>query len=337
LRVREGDFIETHEGLIFDVKGLIHPLNRVVAFIRYIPDELGDRIRNNVRYRKVYSLSERVSFLSENFPSYFVYDPIFNMKLNLVSIDRIIHFYKPEEKIKEFAECATLNYLKSDALQLVNLTSELSGVSIKKFGISGSLLVDLSKLSSDIDIIVYGINNIDIVYETLRQLMSNKNDLIKAYDFKGLKKLYDFRVNDSFSNFEEFLLHERRKMFQGTFKGRDFFFRFVKDWDEIKEKYGDFTYTPMGQAKIEGVIVDDSERLLTPCTYWIDDVRFLEGGDASSVKEVVSFRGRFCDQARNGERFFASGKLEKVTSKTETYHRLLLGGSRFDYMFVRDI
>jgi predicted nucleotidyltransferase len=230
-----------------------------------------------------------------------------------------------------------LNYLESDALQLVNLISELSGVSTEKFGISGSLLVDLSKTSSDIDIIVYGINNTDLVYETLRQLMSNKNNLIKAYDLNGLKKLYAFRVNDSFSNFEEFLVHERRKMFQGTFKRRDFFFRFVKDWDEIKEKYGDFTYAPMGQAKIEGVIVDDSERLLTPCTYLIDDVRFLEGRNVSSVKEVISFRGRFCDQARNGERFFASGKLEKVSLKTETYHRLLLGGSRFDYMFVRDI
>jgi predicted nucleotidyltransferase len=337
LRVREGDFIETLEALIFDVKGLVHPPNRVIAFIRYIPDERGDRSRNNIRYRKVYSLSERISFLSENFSSYLVYDPIFNMKLNLVSIDRIIRFYKPEERLKEFSERASLNSIESDALQLVNLVSELSGVSPEKFGISGSLLVDLSKASSDIDIIVYGNNNIDLVYEILRQLLSNKNNLIKAYNFDGLKKLYAFRVNDSLSNFEEFIVHERRKMFQGTFKGRDFFFRFVKDWDEIKEKYGDFSYTPMGQAKIEGVIVDDSERLLTPCTYRIDNVRFLEGSNVSSLKEVVSYRGRFCDQARNGERFFASGKLEKVSSNTETYHRLLLGGSRFDSMFVRDI
>ncbi|UCH37604.1 MAG: DNA polymerase subunit beta, partial [Candidatus Bathyarchaeota archaeon] len=97
MRVREGDFIETLEGLIFDVKGLVHPPNRVIAFIRYIPDEYGDRSRSNIRYRKVYSLSERVSFLSENFPDYLVYDPVFNMKLNLVSVERIIRFYKPEE------------------------------------------------------------------------------------------------------------------------------------------------------------------------------------------------------------------------------------------------
>jgi len=337
LRAREGDFIETLEGLIFDVKGLVHPPNRVVAFIRYIPDARGDRSRSNIRYRKIYSLSERVSFLSENFPKYLVYDRVFNMKLNLVSVERIIRFYKPEERLKELSDCASLNSLESDALQLVNLTSELSGVSHEKFGISGSLLVGLYRASSDIDIIVYGIDNIDLVYETLKRLMGAKNNVIKAYDFSGLKKLYAFRVKDSFTDFEAFLAHERRKMFQGTFNGKDFFFRFVKEWDEIEEKYGDFNYTPLGQAKIEGVIIDDSERLLTPCAYRIDNVQFLEGKKVSSVKEVVSYRGRFCDQARNGEKFFASGKLERVSSNTETYHRLLLGGSRFDYMIVRDI
>ena len=337
MQVREGDFIETLEGFIFDVKGLTHPLNRVVAFIRYVPDEYGDRTRNNIRYRKIYSLSERISFLRENFPNYLVYDPIFNMELNEVSMERIIRFYKPEERLKELNECTSLNSLESDALQLVNLTSGFSGIPSEKFGISGSLLVGLHKASSDVDIIVYGIDNSYLVYETLRRLLSSKNNLIKAYDFDGLKKLYAFRVKDSFSSFEVFVAHERRKMFQGTFQEREFFFRFVKDWDEIKEKYGDFNYAPVGQAKIEGVIIDDSERLLTPCTYRIDNVKFLEGRNVSWVKEVVSYRGRFCDQARNGERFVAFGKLEKVSSNTETYHRLLLGGSRFDYMFVRDI
>ncbi len=334
--VREGDFVETFDGLIFDVKGLIHPPNKVVAYIRYVPDEHGDRSRNNVRYRKIYSLSERVSFLNEKFPDYLVYDPIFNMKLNLVSIDRVIRFYKPQERLKELNKAPSLASLESDALKLVNLISDFSGISLEKFGISGSLLVGLNKTSSDIDVIVYGFHNSNLVYETLGRLLSNKNDLIKAYDFNGLKKLYSFRVKDSISNFKMFFEHERRKMFQGTFHGRDFFFRFVKDWDEIKEKYGDYNYTPIGQVKIEGVIIDDSERLLTPCTYSIDDVRFLESGNLYSVKEMVSYRGRFCDQVRKGERFSASGKLEKVSSETETYHRLLIGESRFDYIFVRD-
>ncbi len=33
----EGDFIETYENLIFDVKGVLHPIDKIIAFIRYIP------------------------------------------------------------------------------------------------------------------------------------------------------------------------------------------------------------------------------------------------------------------------------------------------------------
>ncbi len=33
----EGDFIETKDGIIFDVKGFLHPVDRTVAYIRYLP------------------------------------------------------------------------------------------------------------------------------------------------------------------------------------------------------------------------------------------------------------------------------------------------------------
>jgi hypothetical protein len=33
----EGDFIETYDHLIFDVKGFLHPKDRIIAFLRYVP------------------------------------------------------------------------------------------------------------------------------------------------------------------------------------------------------------------------------------------------------------------------------------------------------------
>lgn len=36
----EGDFVETHDHLIFDVKGFLHPQDRVIAFLRYVPFNL---------------------------------------------------------------------------------------------------------------------------------------------------------------------------------------------------------------------------------------------------------------------------------------------------------
>ena len=63
IKAREGDLVETTDNILFDVKGLVHPSNRVVAFLRYVPDPDGDRERDGMRYRKVYALSERYALL----------------------------------------------------------------------------------------------------------------------------------------------------------------------------------------------------------------------------------------------------------------------------------
>jgi len=49
MTAREGDLIENLDECIFDVKGLIHPPNRVIAFIRYVPDANGNRERDGFR------------------------------------------------------------------------------------------------------------------------------------------------------------------------------------------------------------------------------------------------------------------------------------------------
>jgi predicted nucleotidyltransferase len=39
MMAREGDLIRTKSGVVFDVKGLVHPPNRIIAFPRFIPSE----------------------------------------------------------------------------------------------------------------------------------------------------------------------------------------------------------------------------------------------------------------------------------------------------------
>ena len=77
IRAREGDFIETVDNLIFDVKGLVHPPSRVVAYVRYIQNITGERKRRKIAYKKIYSLNEREKLLEKKYPQYLFYDPIF--------------------------------------------------------------------------------------------------------------------------------------------------------------------------------------------------------------------------------------------------------------------
>ena len=73
-------------------------------------------------------------------------------------------------------------------------------------------------------------------------------------------------------SFEDFVLVESRKAFQGKFMGTDYFIRFVKDWSEISEQYGDVCFKNSGYAKITAKIADSSDSLFTPCTYKLKDV-----------------------------------------------------------------
>jgi len=112
MKMREGDFIETIEGLIFDVKGLIHPPDRVIAYLRYLEDENGNRIRNGKKYRKIYSLTERDNIIKIRYPQYMYYDKVFGEWLKGVPRDKIIKHYKPEEKVQELNRKGELNEIE---------------------------------------------------------------------------------------------------------------------------------------------------------------------------------------------------------------------------------
>lgn len=336
MKAREGDLVETRAGLIFDVKGLIHPPGRVVAFPRFIPDPSGNRKNECTSYKKVYALSERFKFLEQNFPHYVVHDPVFDEKLCEVPVNAVKYHYKPAEKLRELRSSNRLDKLENLALQLAKLLKEIADIQWNMIGISGSIMVRLHTSSSDIDPIVYGSKNCRKVHSALKNLLSEKNGPFKPYTRKDLKALFDFRSKDTKMSYEDFVRTESRKVLQGKFLQRDYFIRFVKDWSEVDEKYGDVRYVNVGYARVEATVVDDSESIFTPCFYRVSDVRVLEGPQIESIEEIASFRGRFCEQAKKGEVAIAQGKVEYVTDNRQNreYSRLLLGNKPSDYMVL---
>jgi len=331
----EGDLIETFDGNIFDVKGLVHPPRKVIAFIRFTPDPTGDRKKDRVTYKKVYPLHERFDLLQKKFPQYLVHDQVFNEWLCEVPIDAIKRHYKPMDYLQKLHQKKQLTQLEKAALHLAELLKKNADVSWSKLGVSGSLLVGLQTLKSDIDLIVYGSQNCYKVYNSLRTLMNDKNSQVRSYSREELRRLFDFRSKDTSIPFEDFVRTESRKALQGKFNGRDFYIRCVKDWDEIDEQYGTVHYQPVGYAKIKATVIDDSQMIFTPCQYKIDNVEIVEGPKAESIREIVSFRGRFCEQARNRESVRAQGKIERVQRKGEQESfRLLLGNNVSDYMIL---
>jgi predicted nucleotidyltransferase len=336
MKAREGDLIKTKSSVLFDVKGTTHPPERLVAFPRFIPDPQGPRKTAQGNYGKIYSLTDRFNYLKAHHPNLIIYDPVFGETLCEVPTDQIATHYQPTEKLAALRTAKVLSPLENKALRLATELKEAADIPWTAVGISGSIMAGLTTTASDIDPLVYGQENSHKAYQTLKTLRTNPDSGFKPYTETELKVLYDFRFKDTHMSFEDFQVVESRKAFQGMYQGVDYFVRFLKDWNETPEQYGDITYRNCGYIKIQAAVADDSDALFTPCTYGLEAVEVLEGPKLAPISEVSSFRGRFCMQAAVGEQIEAQGKIELITNKKsgQQYYRLILGNKPTDYMVL---
>jgi predicted nucleotidyltransferase len=336
MRTREGDLIKTENHVIFDVKGLVHPPDKVIAFPRYIPSPTGSRASGKELYSKVYNLAERFKYLQQNMPNLIVHDEVFDEILCEVPVDTIKSQYDPIDKLEILRTSKGLEPLEEKAVRLAEELKEAAGIPWSAIGISGSVLVGLYTAKSDLDPIVYGVEACRRAYAALENLLEDDDSRFKQYSHEGLKALFDFRSKDTVMSFEDFVRVERRKAFQGMFEGVDYFVRFVKDWNEVSEQYGDACYRNSGYAKITATVADNAEALFTPCTYKVENVTVVEGAKLEPISEIASFRGRFCEQAKQGEAVIAQGKVERVTNKRseQKHYRIILGNKPADYMVL---
>jgi len=334
VRAREGDFIETSDGLIFDVKGVLHPPARVIAYVRYLPDRRGTRERAGVRYRKVYDLTARAKLLKEKWPHYLHRDPVFHRVVQAVPFNNVKRHYIPTERFTELLGGSELDEQERMAGDMGEILANEAGISTMKIGVSGSTLVGLHTPESDIDLIIYGTEAAQRCHSKLGALLSTRSRGFSPHDTKDLRELYRQRRLEAAMSFEAFARHERGKFLQGKFRGKFYFVRCVKEWDELQEAYGDREYYSVGRMSLRATIVDDSESILTPCTYGVTDAE-LRGRRLRHVPtQIVSFRGRFCEQARRGDRIFAKGNLERIIDERGETYRLVIGEDPRDCLML---
>jgi predicted nucleotidyltransferase len=332
----EGHYLETIKGLFFAVKGHVHPPDRIIACLRYLPDPAhGEREKGGWRYRRVYHFAEQEALLQEEYPQYLSFDPVCQTVLQSVPRQHLKRIYDPGARLEELRSQKEPDPVERDALAFARLLQEEANVPWASLGLSGSLLIGLHIPHSDLDLIVYGTPACWAVHGALSNLLKTGASGVARFNAKRLEELYVARVTDTRMPFTDFVRTERHKAMQGQYRGRSYFMRFVKAPAEVEEKYGDRQYIPLGRAGITATVADAREAIFTPCAYGVTDVQFIEGAEVEGLEEIVSFRGRFCEQAREGDKIVAFGTLERVQAKGgQAWRRLLLGNHPEDYMIT---
>jgi predicted nucleotidyltransferase len=329
MRVRPRDFIYTIDDLLFASTNYLHPQDRIIAFLRYIPDPKGERLKNNTRYSKV-DTKQAFKFLNQKYPDYLFDCEITSAKMMGVPIEKVSAILHPDNRLKDILNHSSPDELLKKVIILANTFHDYAEIPYEKMGVTGSILPGLyDPVQSDVDFVIYGLKNHRKAINTFKALKMMKNPILNGIGEEYWMKLYEKRIKDSSLSYEEFKWYENRKNNRGVINGTLFDILATKDWNEITGTYGEKTFKPLGNAKIECTISDAIASFDNPAIYEIEDIKILEGPDIP-INELASFTHTYAGQVREGERVIAKGKLEKVANKKtgEINYRLIVGTTR---------
>src|SRR5680860_40768 len=329
----EGFAVETNDGFVFTVKGLVHPAGRVIAYLRYVPDPSSDREHGGSRFRRVYHFEEQETILLARRPGYLVNDPMLGVPVQAVPREDIRLVYDPCLRLQRLVETGPADSLEETALALAELFSVSAGVSSHALGLSGSILVGLHQPSSDIDIVVYGEQEGRAVHGALSDLLVDPQSPVHRPHGAELAAIHETHRTDTPLSAADFARLQAEKVNEGRFAERSYFVRFVKRPEEVGERYGDPRYETLGPITIRARVHDQRESMFTPCRYTIGEATSLDGAPIEDLCQIVSFRGRFADQAKTGDCILARGGLELVVPlRAPCFLRLVVGGAPGDYL-----
>jgi predicted nucleotidyltransferase len=332
---RDRDFLQTPEGFYFCVIGSVHPLDRVISYIKYVPSESGvwgDQKQKFQRILQKYTIPDLLKtfqFIEKSYPQYLFHSVENNITITAVPHDCIRTHFMPEKKLEKLRQIKQLDSLQQKLLRFTDHLAQISNVSLDSFGVTGSLLLGIHQPAfSDIDLIVYGVEDSWALRNALTEQRGTETGLKylkgKALEDWCLKKTQQYPLSA-----QDALKLYQRKWNLGFFEDKYVSIHPVKLESEVTENYGERTYTPMGQVKIQAVVSDNVDSLFLPAAYNVEDVMFLSGPEVTEVAEVVTYEGLYDSLAENGETIQVKGKLEKVTDKTnnQQHYRVVVGSA----------
>jgi len=295
------DFIQTKEGLIFAVVSYQDHDNKIGCFLRYVPDGDG--------WRKV-NTQQANDLLQGSFPQYMYHSQKVDAQFHAVSLQDISHHHQPELRLKELLQREPRDEIEKKCHKLIPVLQQF-GVQIEALGLTGSMLINQQKSTSDIDLVVYGRQAFQQTRLAIQQAITL--GLVHKLDISLMQDNFERRSSEL--GFDEFSWHEERKFNKAAIENCKFDIGMVCLEDE--KESDPHHYQKVGPRTFRTQVMDDKRAFDFPACYLVND---------QETPVVLSFTHTYIGQAQQGELVEVSGMVERNTSTGQC--RIIVGSNR---------
>jgi predicted nucleotidyltransferase len=323
---RDGDVLVTKQGFIFYTFGYIHPPTRVIAYLKYIPKELStlfpltyhstewkNGTQTLVRPMKLYSPTNfhHISKVFQNhFPEFLYHSPYHGKTLVAIPLSSIQYIKTPQQSLTTLTHQKSQDPLQKLALDLIQLLSTHSHVTLTHFGIHGSLALGIHSDFSDIDLSIYSRIQFHKVHRSIASLVQQGH----------LRYLYEDKT-------------DALRLNKGIYKGKKFVINAIRTREEVTETYGQYRYQAIQPLHFKATILNESESIFKPAKYHITQYTPLNPAShlppQKTPETIISMIGRYRNIAGKGHQIEAKGNLEKMVthSKDTISYRVVVGSA----------
>ena len=327
------DFLTTRENFLFCVIGGIHPELRVISYLKYRPKTDGQwgrtaRYFRTLRNYTVPSLQETLHFIQTYYPQYLYYSTTLSTQISAVPKRCIAQHHKPEVKLSDLFDHKPQDPLQCSVIKLVSAISQGTGIPIKQFGVTGSILIDIHQPGfSDIDLTIYGLKNGWTIRRFLKETFQEHSILFTRHSLQERNHIFirwSRRYPLTIEEAEQIYI---RRWNYGFYNNTPFSIHPIQTRDETEYQYTDRQFHPLQMIEGHAKIINTKKSLFLPAIYEISDFKSNDDHHTITVRHVVSYNGLYNGIFEEGETIRIRGKLEKVIDKQrqQKYYRILVG------------
>lgn len=335
--MKDRDFVESVDGMFFCIVGYLHPPHGYTAYLKYVPSSQGKWRRNKMGYSRVLDyyhvtqMENTYEFLNEHFPEYLFFCPVRNIRVSTVPIGKVKTKYVAEEGLRKIYSEAPRDHLHKTLNDFVDYLLDNTVLSIHELGLTGSILTGMyNPAFSDIDLTVHG----------RKASLAARDFLLSERKVEGRISISDRQNEREWVRVHSKRFHltgkdvkslTERRWNYGLFNGRYFSVHPIRSTDEIKERYGDYTYRKKELVTGTAEISCARDSFFLPAVYGLTNVSSNSDAD---IAQLISYEVFYSGVFDEGDVISFHGVLEEVSGE-RVFHQVLVGGAGYGKAYVK--